>query len=62
MRAYRGERPDPAVFTYLAEPATPDKEILIELEEPGLIDGLGGFRGDALDAFLQAIAAHPARS
>ena len=45
MAGYRGGKPLPAMYTYLAEPRTSDKEDLIDMEEPGLIDGLGGFAG-----------------
>lgn len=43
MKGYRGERPLPAGCTYLAEPATADKNDLIEMGEPNLVNGLGGF-------------------
>ena len=43
MAGYRGGKPLPAIYTYLAEPRTSDKEDLIDMEEPGLIDGLDGF-------------------
>jgi hypothetical protein len=43
MAGYRGGKRPPAIYTYLAEPRTSDKEDLIDMEEPGLIDGLGGF-------------------
>lgn len=43
VKGYRGEKPMLAGYTYLAEPATDDKKELIELEEPYLLNGLGGF-------------------
>jgi hypothetical protein len=55
MAGYRGGKPLPARFTYLAEPRTSDKEDLIDMEEPGLIDGLGGFAEAATAKFLQAV-------
>jgi len=55
MAGYRGGRPLPAVFTYLAEPRTADKEDLIDMEEPGLIDGLNGFAEAATAKFLQDV-------
>jgi hypothetical protein len=42
MAGYRGGKQPPTVYTYLAEPKTSDKEDLIDMEEPGLIDGLSG--------------------
>jgi hypothetical protein len=42
MTGYRVGRPPPSIYTYLAEPKTSYKEDLIDMEEPGLIDGLGG--------------------
>jgi hypothetical protein len=43
MAGYRGSKPPPTFYTYLAEPRTNDKDELIDLEEAGLINGLGGF-------------------
>ena len=57
MAGYRGGRPLPAVFTYLAEPRTADKEDLIDMEELGLIDGLDGFAEAAMTKFLQDLSA-----
>lgn len=45
---YRGGKPLPAIHTYLAEPRTEDKTDLIDLEEPGLINGLEGLAEEAL--------------
>jgi hypothetical protein len=55
MAGYRGGKPLPARFTYLAEPRTPDKDDLIDMEEPGLIDGLEGFAEAAMTKSLQAV-------
>jgi hypothetical protein len=55
MAGYRGGKPPPARFTYLAEPRTSDKEDLIDMEEPGLIDGLGGFAEAAMAKSLLAV-------
>jgi hypothetical protein len=55
MAGYRGAKPQPAIYTYLAEPRTSDKEDLIEMEEPNLIDGLAGFSEAAMAKFLQAV-------
>jgi hypothetical protein len=55
MAGYRGGKPLPAVSTYLAEPRTADKEDLIDMEEPGLIDGLDGFAEAATAKFLQDV-------
>jgi hypothetical protein len=40
MAGYRAGKPRPAIYTYLAPPRTGDKTDLIDMEEPGLIDGL----------------------
>lgn len=40
MAGYRGGKPGPLNFTYLAEPKTSDKQDLIDMEELGVIDGL----------------------
>ena len=55
MRAYRGDHPLPVSYTYLAEPATDDKEELIEFEEPNLINGLDGFSETEMNAFVEAV-------
>jgi hypothetical protein len=57
MAGYRDGKPLPAVSTYLAEPRTADKEDLIDVEEPGLIDGLDGFAEAAMCKFLQDLTA-----
>ncbi len=54
MRSYRNGKPLPPVFTYLAQPATADKEELIELEEPRLINGLEDVSEAELRVMLRA--------
>lgn len=54
-QAYRGDRPAPIRYTYLAEPATEEKNELIELEEPNVINGLAGFSEAALAPFVKAL-------
>ena len=54
MPGYRGGNPLLAHYTYLAEPRTSDKEDLIDMEEPGLINGLGGFEETAIAKSIQA--------
>ena len=56
IRAYRGARPLPARYTYLAEPLTDHKQDMIDMEEPALINGLAGFEAEAMKGFLQAIS------
>ena len=56
MPGYRGGRSLLASATYLAEPKTSDKEDLIDMEEPNLIDGLEGFPEAEVAAFVQSIA------
>jgi hypothetical protein len=48
MAGYRAGKPLPAKYTYLAAPKTGDKEDLIEMAEPGLIDGLAGLAEAAI--------------
>jgi hypothetical protein len=55
MKAYRGDKPLRASFVYLAEPATADKNDLIDLEEPNLINGLGGITEAAMQPFLSVM-------
>ncbi|MEE8586692.1 MAG: hypothetical protein V3T83_17770 [Acidobacteriota bacterium] len=55
MKSYRGAKPLLASYVYLADPLTDDKEELIELEEPNLIDGLEGFQEEKMQEFLQTI-------
>jgi hypothetical protein len=45
--------------TYLAEPATDDKRDLIELEEPDVMNGLGGFSEAGMQPFLQKLRSKP---
>jgi hypothetical protein len=55
MKGYRGEKPLPSTFVYLAEPATDDKKDLIDMEEPNLINGLEGFQPAPMKPFLDAL-------
>ncbi len=45
----------PAVYIYLADPKTPDKEDLIDMGEPNVINGLGDFSETVMAAFVQAM-------
>ena len=50
------ERTTPApVYTYLAQPRSADKDDLIAMREPGLIDAQGGLPQAALKALLAAV-------
>jgi TIR domain len=55
MAGYRTGKPRPPICTYLAEPRTSDKEDLIDMEEPGLINGLGGVEEMAIAKSIQAV-------
>jgi hypothetical protein len=57
MAAYRQGKPLPAVFTYLAEPSTSDKEDLIDMKRPNLINGISGFAEAALAKSMQQVIA-----
>jgi hypothetical protein len=52
---YRGGRPLLASCTYLAAPKTSDKEDLIDMGEPNLINGFGDSVEMAMAAFMQTI-------
>lgn len=49
------EKALPVNYTYLAEPSTPDKEELITLSGPNLINGLGGFTEALMQPFLTTL-------
>lgn len=55
MPAYRGGKPLLASYTYLADPKTTDKEDLIDMAEPNLINGLGDFSDARMAPFVQAM-------
>src|SRR5262249_2045497 len=54
LQGYRSGKPPSAIYTYLAEPRTSDKEDLIDMEHPCLIDGLGGVAEAAIAKSMQA--------
>ena len=60
MPGYRSGKPLLASYTFLADPKTTDKEDLIDMEEPNLINGLGGFSETMMNAFVQAMNARGA--
>ena len=55
MPGYRSGKPAAVSYIYLADPKTPDKEDLIDMGEPNLINGLGGFSDTVMAAFVQAM-------
>lgn len=55
MPGYRSAKPLSACYTYLADPKTSDKEDLIDMEEPNLINGLGDFSETKLAEFAKAM-------
>jgi hypothetical protein len=61
MPGYRGGKPLLASYTYVAEPKTTDKEDLIDMEEPNLINGLGDFSDARIAPFVEAINLSGAR-
>jgi TIR domain len=52
IRGYRGDAPLRALHTYLAEPSTGDKTDLIDMDEPGVINGLDGFSEQQLEQLV----------
>jgi hypothetical protein len=57
MAGYRAGKPLLARYTYVAAPQTSDKEDLIDMAEPALINGMSGFAETALAGFIQAVNA-----
>ena len=55
MPGYRSGKPLLASYTFLADPQSTDKEDLIDMEEPNLINGLGDFSDTMMTAFVQAM-------
>ena len=53
LPGYRVDRPLLAYSTYLTEPRTPDKEDMVDMEEPDLIIGFADFNPDSLGDFVQ---------
>jgi hypothetical protein len=58
MPGYRGGKPLLATYTYLADPKTSDKEDLLDMEDPNLINGLEGFSAAEMAAFMQTMSPH----
>jgi hypothetical protein len=55
MPGYRSGKPLLASYTVLADPKTTDKEDLIDMEDPNLINGLGDFSDTIMTEFVQAM-------
>jgi hypothetical protein len=55
VTAYRAERPLDVRYTFLAAPKTGDKEDLLDMEEPHLINGFGDFSEAEMAEFLGAL-------
>jgi len=56
IRAYRGSKPLPPRFTYLAEPYTEHKQDLLDMDEPYLIDCIASFKEASMAEFLLTLA------
>jgi hypothetical protein len=52
---YRDGRPLPPPLTYLAAPSSDDKDDMVDMEEPNLVDGREVFSAEPLLSFLQGI-------
>jgi len=50
-----------ASYTYVAHPRTTDKEDLIDMDEPNLINGLGDFSDARIAPFVEAMNLSGAR-
>jgi len=55
MAGYRNGKTLRASYTYLAAPQTTDKEDLIDMEEPNLINGVENFSEAGMAAFMHAL-------
>jgi hypothetical protein len=55
MAGYRSGKPLLASYTFLADPKTTDKEDLLDMEDPNLINGLGYFSDTMMTEFVQAM-------
>ena len=55
MAGYRGGKPLLASYIYLGAPKTSDKEDLLDMEEPNLINGLDDFSEAAMAALMRAM-------
>jgi hypothetical protein len=55
MQGARGIKPLLANHIYVAEPVTPDKEFLVEVGGPELINGLKGFSAPDMSTFMQCV-------
>lgn len=55
IRGLRREKPMLAEYTYLAGPSTDDKELLVSVEEPNVIDGRNGFSDATVEGLLRAL-------
>lgn len=56
LHAITPGRAHPEPWTLLAAPLTPDKQMLLQLEEPHLLDGLAGLSAATLQPLLQALS------
>jgi hypothetical protein len=55
MAAYRGGKPRPPIFTHLTKPMTAEKQDLIDMGEPGLINGVDGINEPAIVDALRSV-------
>jgi hypothetical protein len=62
IRARQTGKPFPDEFIFLAGPNTDDKALMLDLQEPNLINGLNGFSEGAMAAFINTVAPEAATS
>ena len=55
LPAYLEGRQMPAVYTYLASPATCDKDDMVDMDEPGVINGIECLAEEQLDAIVRKL-------
>lgn len=61
-RGYRAGKDQLVKFTYLAEPTTTEKTEMIELGEPNLVNGLGGFSETTANTLVEMLRARARRA
>jgi len=61
-RGYRAGRDQLVKFTYLSEPTTTEKTEMIELGEPNLVNGLGGFSEMTANTLVEMLRARARRA
>lgn len=59
LQGYRASTNTQSSFTYLASPTTSDKDDLVDMDEPDIINALEGYDEASLNVWLQSIGNEP---